>query len=1052
MTLSDISIKNPVFAWMLMAALIVFGSISFQRMGVSQMPDADFPVVSVALTWEGAAPEVMETDVVDIVEDAITSIQGVRDISSSVRQGQATITIEFDLGRNIDVALQEVQTKIAQAQLRLPRELDPPVVLKVNPQDQPIMWLGVSGDLPRPDLMGYVQDHLKDRFQTINGVGEIVLGGFLERNLRVWIDADKLQAVQLTVQDVVDAIQREHVEVPAGRIETGAKEFNVRAMGEAASVEEFGNIIITRRAGAPIYRPIYLKEVAAIEDGLADTRRLSRIMGKPAVGLGIRKQRGSNEVAVAHRVLKRLEEVKKDLPPNIEIGVNFNRTKFVEDSVKELTFTLLLSAMLTSVVCWFFLGSWSATLNILMAIPTSIVGSFICLYFFGFTLNTFTLLGLSLAIGIVVDDAIMVLENIVRHRERGLGQVEAASVGARQITSAAFAATLAIIAIFLPVAFMSGIIGKFFFEFGVTISVAVALSLLEALTLAPMRCSQFLQIGERRTSLGRLVEGSFHWLEGRYHIVLGWALKRRWMVIVCSMLVFIGSLAFAPKLRKEFVPAQDQSMFLVRLQTTVGSSIEFTDERFKRAEAFVMSRPEIQRYYGAIGGFGGGEVNTGILFVTFKPPRQRPIVSPSTHRLSQQELMTMFRKELNAIPDVKAYVQDLSLSGFSGQRGFPIEMTVRGADWDQLAKHSEEIRSRMAKSGLMVDVDTDYLAGVPEVRVRPSRLAAAERGVSIETIGHTINALIGGQRVGKYTRGGRRYDVRVRLIPTQRTQSDDIERLWIWNNRGELVQLKDVVTVTEKPTLLTITRKDRERAISVFANVAPGKSQATALQEAARIAKEVLPPGYRAVFGGSTETFKESFQSLVFALWLGILVSYMVLASQYNSYLHPITVLLALPFSVSGALLALWIGRQSINIYSLIGLILLMGIVKKNSILLVDFTNQLREQGVKVHDALMQACPIRLRPILMTSISTIAAAVPPALAIGPGAETRIPMAIAVIGGLTLSTILTLLVVPCAYSLFSRIERKRYTPPRDAGGLTRAGGPTTLGVADLVEPR
>ncbi len=1025
MTLSDISIKNPVFAWMLMLALVVFGWIGFRRMGISQLPDVDFPVVSVQLTWEGAAPEVMESDVVDVVEDAITSIQGVRDISSSTRQGASTITIEFELERDIDVALQEVQTKIAQAQLRLPRELDPPIVTKVNPQDQPIMWLGVSGDVPLRDLMEYVQDHLKDQFQTINGVGEIFLGGFLERNLRVWVDADKLEAYQLTVQDIITAIRMEHAEIPAGRIETGTKELNVRAMGEVTSVEEFGNIIISQRAGQPVHRPIFLKDVAAIEDGLADVRRISRIMGKPAVGLGIRKQRGANEVEVAHRVKKRLAEVKQQLPPGIELGINFDRTQFIEDSVNELLFTLILSAILTSVVCWLFLGSWSATFNILLAIPTSIVGSFICLYFFHFTLNTFTLLGLSLAIGIVVDDAIMVLENIVRYREHGVEQVEAARLGARQITFAAIAATAAIIAIFLPVAFMSGIIGKFFYEFGVTISVAVALSLLEALTLTPMRCAQFLQVGERRTRIGRAVEGGFRWFEKRYEQVLAWALGHRILVMILAVIIFASSLISLPRLRKEFVPPQDQSMFIVRLQTPVGSSLVFTSERFKQAEKFAMSRPELVRYFGAIGGLSGGEVNSGILFLVFKPPRERSIVPPNNHPLSQQELMGIFRKELNAIPDVKAFVQDLSLSGFSAQRGFPIEMTVRGSDWNELAKYSEIIQKRMAESGLMIDVDTDYLTGMPEVQVRPDRQKAAERGVDIEKIGETINALIGGQRVGKYTRNGRRYDIRVRLIPAQRTQAEDIERLWVWNNRGELVQLKDVVTIIERPTLLTITRKNRERAIGIFANVAPGKSQAAALAEASRIAKEILPPGYRAVPSGGTQTFRESFQSLIFALVLGILVSYMVLASQYNSYLHPVTVLLALPFSISGALIALWMGRQSLNVYSLIGLILLMGIVKKNSILLVDFTNQMRDQDLQVKDALMRACPIRLRPILMTSISTIAAAIPPALAVGPGAETRIPMAIGVIGGVSVSTILTLFVVPCAYSLFAKIEHKKY---------------------------
>jgi len=1025
MTLSDVSIKNPVFAWMLMAALIVFGGISFQRMGVSQMPDVEFPNVSVSLSWEGAAPEVMESDVVDVVEDALTSIQGIRNMSSSTRQGQASVTIEFDLDRDIDIAVQEVQTKIAQAQQRLPRELDPPIVIKLNPQDNPIMWLGVSGDRPVRELMEYVQDHLKDQFQTISGVGEIFLGGFVERNLRVWIDAQKLEAYQLTVEDIIGAIEREHAEMPAGRIETSQQEFNVRAMGEAASVEEFGNIIITRRAGKPVYRPIYLKEVATIEDGLADRRRIARIMGKPAIGMGIKKQRGANEVEVAHRIKQRMAEVRSQLPEGIELGINFDRTHFIEESINELTFTLILSAILTSIVCWLFLGSWSATLNILLAIPTSIVGSFICLYFFGFTLNTFTLLGLSLAIGIVVDDAIMVLENIVRYREQGVEQVEAARLGARQITLAALAATLAVIAIFLPVAFMSGIIGQFFFQFGVTISVAVALSLLEALTLAPMRCAQFLRVGERQTRMGAWVDTQFHRLSQVYFRLLERALDRRALVLGGSAALFAASLVLMPFLRKEFVPPQDQSMFLARLQTPVGSSIEFTSERFKIAEAFAMSRPEVQRYFGSIGGFGGGEVNTGVLFVTFLPPRKRPVVPPNKKPLTQLELMALFRKELNAIPDVRASIQDLSLSGFSAQRGFPIELTVRGPEWDKLAEISTALEQRMAQSPLMVDVDTDYLTGVPEIRVRPDRQKAADRGVSIETIGRMINAAIGGERVGKYTRGGRRYDIRVRLVPSQRTKAEDIQKLWVWNNQGELVQLKDVVDISEKPALLTITRQDRERAISLFANVAPGKSQADALADVQRLAKDVVPEGYRAVFGGSTQTFKESFQSLLFALLLGILVSYMVLASQYNSYLHPVTILLALPFSISGALVALWMGRQSLNIYSFIGIILLMGIVKKNSILLVDFTNQLREQGRPMHQALLQACPIRLRPILMTSLSTIAAAVPPALAFGPGAETRIPMAVAVIGGVTISTLLTLFVVPCAYSVFAKFEHKQY---------------------------
>lgn len=1025
MTLSDISIKNPVFAWMLMIGLIFFGFIAFTDLGVSEMPDVDFPVISVNVTWEGAAPEVMESDVVDVVEDAVMSIQSIREVSSTTRLGMADVTIEFELGRDIDAALQEVQSKISQAQQRLPKEIDPPVVSKINPQDQPIMWLGVSGTVPRRELMSYVQDTLKDRFQTISGVGDIILGGYVDRNLRVWISSEKLNQYQLTANDVVEAIQKNHVEIPAGIIETPEKEMNVRAMGEAMTVEQFGNIAITHRGGMPNYKPIYVKDVATVEDNLADQRRLSRVMGQSAVGLGIRKQRGSNAVEVAHHVKERLKEIQKELPQGINVGINFDSTLFVEEAISELIFTLVLSAVLTSIVCWIFLGSWSSTINVLLAIPTSILGTFLFFKFMNFTLNTFTVLGLSLAIGIVVDDAIMVLENIVRYREKGMEKVEAATVGARQITFAAFAATLALIAIFLPVAFMKGIIGKFFFAFAVTISASVALSLLEALTLTPMRASQFLQVSQRTTRFGKAVDKGFHGLAAGYKNLLGAALRFKWMVLIVSTVIFVVSLGLFGTLRKEFVPAQDQGMFLCRLQTPVGSSLEYTDKHFKEAEKFVMACPEVNRYYAAIGGFGGGEVNTGMLFVTLKPKDKRGIRPGKNHPLSQQELIDLFRVELNKIPDTKTFIQDLSTRGFTAQRGFPIEFSVRGRDWEKLAEYSQKIMDKMKESGLMTDVDTDYQLGVTEVRVVPNRKKAEARGVDMDDIGTTINTLIGGQRVGKYTRGGRRYDVRARLAAQQRMKPEDIENLYVWNNRGEMVKMSDVVDVELKPSLLSITRRGRERAVGIFANVTRGKSQATALDEVNKIAKQVLPGGYRVVFSGSAQVFKESFSSLGFALMLGIIVAYMILASQFNSYIHPLTVLLALPFSISGALFGLAMANQSLNIYSLIGIILLTGIVKKNSILLVEFTNHTRTEGKKAHEALMEACPVRLRPILMTSISTIAAALPPALALGPGAETRVPMAVAVIGGVLFSTVLTLFVVPCAYLLLSRLEKKHY---------------------------
>jgi HAE1 family hydrophobic/amphiphilic exporter-1 len=1023
MILSDISIRRPVFAWMLMSGLMFFGLISFQRMGIGRLPDVDFPVVNVRLSWEGAAPEVMETDVVDVVEEALTGIQGIRNIDSNVRQSQATVTLEFDLDRDIDVAVQEVQTKMSQAQRQLPDDMDPPTVSKSNPEDQPIMWITATADkVPLRTLMDYVQNHLEDRFTTVKGVGEVFMGGFLERNLRVWIDATKLEEYQLTVQDVITAIAQGHSELPAGRLETASRELNVRAMGEAINVEEFQNIIIPRRGGSPIYKPIYLKDVATIEDGLADVRRISRKDGEQAVGLGIRKQRGVNEVDVGRRILKRLEEVQKNVPEGIKVDLTVNRVKFTEQSMQELTFTLILSAIVTSIVCWLFLGTFSATVNILLAIPTSILGTFIVIYFLGFTLNTFTMLALSLAIGIVVDDAIMVLENIVRYREKGFSKVEAASQGARQIAFAATATTLAIIAIFLPVAFMEGIIGKFFYQFGVTLSVAVAISLLEALTFTPMRCSQFLQTGHD-SAIGKSVHQGFQRLAQAYARGLAWALGHRKFVSAAALIFFFASLGIVGLLRKEFMPAQDQGIFFARLQTPVGSSIDLTSEKFREVEKFVMSRPEVLRTFSAIGGFGGGEVNSGQIFVMLKEARDRPVTEPYKKRPSQNDIMDYFRKELKKIPDLKVVIQDPSLAGLSSSRGFPVEMLILGPSWAKLAEFSEAIQEKMKQSPLLTDVDSNFEEGVVEVRVFPNRQKASERGVSIDDIAQTINALIAGERVAKYTQGGRRYDVRIRLLPSQRAQVQDIEALWVWNNHGELVQLKDVITITEQKTPLTITRSNRERAIKIYANVASGQSQADAVGQAQRIARETLPEGYHATFTGNTQTMKESFQSLYLVLWLGILIAYMVLASQFNSYLDPVTILLALPFSVSGAFIALWITNQSMNIYSFIGLVLLMGIVKKNSILLVEFTNQLRAQGKPVHEALLEAAPIRLRPIIMTSLATIAAAIPPALALGPGSEVLRPMATVVIGGMIASTVLTIFVIPCVYSLVERWKRK-----------------------------
>jgi hydrophobe/amphiphile efflux-1 (HAE1) family protein len=1010
MNITEVCIRRPVLAWMLMAATIVFGGVALSRIGISQFPDVDSPTISVSVTWEGAAPEVMEHDVVEPLEEAVMQVEGIKSLTSTSRQGSANVTIELDISRNIDLALQDVQTKVSQAQRLLPRDIDPPVISKSNPEDNPILWIGLSGPFPRQVIADYARYRLKERFQTVPGVGEVTMGGYLDRNVRIWVDADKLNAKGMTVTDVIAALQREHVELPAGRLETEGREISVRVMGEALDLATLRKISLRDLNGAPVY----LEDVALVEDGFEDERRIARVNGAPAQGLGIRKQRGSNAVAVAQGVKAAMAEIQKTLPPGMEVGVNFDSTTFIEDSVHEIQFEILLSVVLTGLVCWMFLGSLSSTLNVVLAIPMSLLGTIAFIYFAGFTLNTFTLLALGLAVGIVVDDAIMVMENIFRHFEEGKDRVTAAREGTGEITFAALSATIAIIAIFIPVVFMKGVIGKFFLQFGITLCVAVALSYVEAITLAPARCAQILKAGEvNRSGLGGLVDRAFDALARVYARVLAKGLQHPVAVLAAATLLLGVAFLVFRALPSEFVPSQDQGRLMLRVQTAVGSDIRETDAAFRKIESYVTARPEVTRCFGVVGGFGGG-VSGGVVFVS--------MVDKSERKLSQAEFAAEIRKELNSYPGVRVVVQDLSQSGFTAQRGFPVEFSVRGPDWDVLVGKAREISEKLNASGQVVDLDMDYRIGMPELRIVPNRARAADLGISVENVATALNATLGGLRIGKYSTEGRRIDVRLRLLAGQRTRPEDLSRLRLRSASGDLIPLSSLVTTEEVPALQAITRRDRERAITIYANVAPGVSQADALKFVESLGSD-MPTGYRLVLGGASVAFRESMGDLLFALLLGIGVAYMVLASQFNSFLHPVTVLSILPLSVAGAAFALLATGRSLNIFSMIGLLLLMGIVKKNSIILVDYTNQLRERGLDTLSALLKAGPVRLRPILMTSTATMMAAIPPAAGIGSGSEIRAPMGVAVIGGLIVATVLSLLVVPAFYLVTDRIRER-----------------------------
>ncbi|HTQ46385.1 MAG TPA: efflux RND transporter permease subunit [Polyangiaceae bacterium] len=1008
MNLTDICLKNQVFAWMLMFGTILFGIVSVTRIGVSQFPDVDNPTVSVSVSWPGASPEDVETGLINPIEDAMSQVTGVLTLTSSASTGSARVTATFDLSRNIDLALQDTQAKIAQVQRSLPTSAMAPTVSKSNPDDQPIITLGVYGPYSRALLADVARYQVEDMLETVPGVGQVQLMGYVDRNVRIWVDAEKLVATGVTVNDITSAIKTQHVTMPGGELDNGGLAFDVRVIGEAADLTTLRNIVV--RAGG--LNPVRLQDVALVQDGFQDINNVARFNGQPVQAMGILKQPGSNAVGVAKAVQASISNLQKTLPDGMKIEVVFDTTQFISESVDEIGIELGLAVILTAMVCWLFLGSLSSTMNVLFAIPMSLLGTIAVLYFCGFTLNTFTLLGLSLAVGLVVDDAVMVMENIFRHAEMGKDRVRAAGEGTKEITFAALAATLAVIAIFMPVAFMSGMIGKFFLQFGVTLSVAVAISYVEAISLAPARCAQMLRTSthESRGVVGRLADKGFEKLAAAYAWALERSLRWPWAVLGLAVAVLAAAGYVTTKIPQEFVPSQDQSRLMVSMKTAVGANLASTDVLARRAEAFLMSRPEV---IDVVSNVSGGSAN---FQVTMVDPKQRV--------LTQQAFSTVIRNELNKYPGVKAAVRDLSQQGFGGSKGFPVEFSVRGSDWNTLVSLATKMQEQVASSGVITDVSSDYQLGSPELVVTPDRARATDLGINVSDIANTVSAMVGGLVVGQYSNAGRRMDMNLRLTASQRSRPEDLGLLRMRTPNGTLVPLSSVVATTQQAELQQINHADRERAITITGNIAPGHAQNEALAFVQGLTTG-LPPGYRVVLSGQSSQFGDAMSSLLFALVVGILVAYMVLASQFNSFLHPVTVLTILPLSIAGAMFALLIAGRTLNVFSMIGLLLLMGIVKKNSIILVDYATEIRhKENLDARTAMLKAGPIRLRPILMTAVATMMAAVPSALGLGPGKETRGPMADAVIGGLILSTALSLLVVPAFYVVADRLRGKK----------------------------
>jgi len=1011
MILPEIAIKRPVLTLMAMVAIVVFGVISFLRLGVDQFPQVDFPVVTVTTVLEGAAPEVVEENITDVIEEEVATIEGIRTLTSVSSHGASVVTVEFQLGRDIDIAAQDVRDRVNRVVKDLPRDIESPVIDKLDMASQPIMWLGVSGRRPIAEITAYAEDILKPRIETITGVGSILVGGRRERTVRVWLDRERLEAHDLSSADVVSALERENVEIPGGFLVSEDVEFSVKTEGEFEEVSGFDDLIIAHRKGTPVR----LRDVGYVEDGLEDYRNLARYKGEPAVGLGIKKKAGANTVAVARAVKVEVERAQKILPAGVSLEVAFDSSVFIEESAAEMQFSLVFGGVLAALVVFLFLRNFRATIITAVTIPLAIIGTFIVIYFLGFTLNTMTMLALTLAIGIVIDDAIVIIDNIHRHRELGEGPKDAARIGASELAFAAIATTFALGAVFIPVAFMEGIIGRFFFEFGITVAVAVFLSTAIALTVTPMLSSKlFTRRVKTHGFLYSIMESFYKGLESAYRRLLGVALRFRWLVVLLALCVFASSIFAWQGLGKEFMPAEDASAFMVSFQTPVGSSIGYTNEKLKLNEKTLADIPEIRSFFAAIGLGLEASVNKGIMFVRMHPKHERT--------RSQQDIVGELRATLNQEPGWTNFVIPFAM-GFGGSgRGMPLEFIIRGPTLEGLSDYTDEIVRRFEKVPGIVGVDTNFDLGLPELSVIIDRDRAADLGVDTTAIASTINTLIGGRDVTTFKESGRRYDVRVKLIDAQTTTPRDIERLRVRSKDGALVSLAGMVNVVEGVSPSVINRHQRQRSITVFSSMEPGKTLGSALDDIAAIAEEVLPDGYSTTLSGRAEQFKESFVSMVMVFALAILITYMVLAAQFESLVHPFTVMIALPLSIVGALGALYFTGNTINIYSLIGITLLVGLVTKNSILLVDYTNTLRQRGLGIREAVLEAGPVRLRPIVMTALSTMLGVLPTAIGVGPGSESRAPMAIAVIGGLFLSTLLTLFVVPVVYTLLDDLGR------------------------------
>ncbi|MBU2952948.1 efflux RND transporter permease subunit [Marinobacter sp. F3R08] len=1036
MVLSDISIKRPVFATVLSLLIVVFGLAALMGLPVREYPDIDPPVVSISTDYTGAAAEVVDTQITQVIEGTISGIEGIRSIESSTEQGESRTSIEFSTARDVDIAANDVRDAVSRVANQLPDEADPPVVRKADSDARPMMWVTLRSDIwDSAELSDFADRVLSDRLSVLDGVADVRIGGERRYAIRVWLDRERLAARDITVAEVERALRANNVELPAGSVDSSTRNFTVRAEGRLSNVEQFRQLVV-RRDGNDLLR---LGEVANVQMGVeSDVSRL-RANGQTAIGMGIIRQSKANTVAVSDAVRAELEKIRETLPPEVTIAESYDESIFIRASIKEVVTTLAIAVSLVILVIFLFLRSWRATLIPAVTIPVAVIGAFIGLGFLGFSINVLTLLAVILAIGLVVDDAIVMLENIQRRIDEGEPPLLAAYRGAKQVAFAVIATTLTLVAVFIPISFMGGNIGRLFAEFGFTLAAAVVFSSLVALTLAPMLCSKWLRHSPETAEGHRFWAASEKLLNGLtngYRKLLLFSLRQPGLLLGLGLVGLVITAVVYPKLPQELAPTEDRAVIIMPTSAPRGATVEYTDHYVRQVEETLL--PYLEE----------GTANRLLAIVGFREEEDNAFLimglSPWDEReIKQQEVTSDIRKKLADVSGIRTVA--VNPPGL-GQRGFSqaVEFVVAGPDYESVQAWSQEIVERAKENPNLQNLDTDFELTRPELRVNIDRERAADLDITVEDVGLTLQTMLASRQVTTYIDRGREYDVIVQAEDANRATPADLGQIFLRPREGgNLIPLQALVSVDEVGANPDLRRIDRLPAVVISASLADGYDLGSALTYLNNLAVDNLPSEARVSYKGLSREFQDSSAAIYVTFALAFVIVFLVLAAQFESWIHPLIIMLSVPLAVTGALLALWWSGISLNIYSQIGIIMLLGLMAKNGILIVEFANQLRDKGYEVKDAILEGACLRFRPVLMTTISTIFGAIPLVIATGAGAESRAAIGMVILGGLIFATTLTLFIIPVLYNLLARYAKSSNAVEqeleRQASGSAGGGG-------------